>query len=403
MKIFIKDCTEQYLKLTILIILMVVYPGIFEAICQEVQNVIKSDQLIKTDDHSPEILYFGNWSVMKDTSCYQNERHLANLQMNNCVFTFRGSTVRWIGTVGKNHGLAEVSIDGIFQKSVDSYSDKANSKQLLFEAKGLSCDRIHTLKIVVKKEKNRESTGYDQDVDYFESFEPVDYPAHLKVSADSELKVTASGKKPYLDPNQWRPVSDQAKAPVGGVVLLSGVFNDCFFRNISYLNHCFDNPYYCDGEGWYTGLPASNEGRMLQGAGNTLRWGERSDMRDIVNMLVNKIGSRQRADGYSNYYPESDYSNTDILSITSERKNYDRVFWTRGLLDAGKAGNGRAYKILRNYYDWFNHSPYVNQLLNGENSTNALPGGGLVCLSPIGKAEDPRCNRKISGSGLLDQ
>jgi hypothetical protein len=388
MKIFSGEIHGEYLIKTILMVLLAICSGNFKLMGLGIECLNHSDRLIKTDNISPEILYFGNWSEVKDSSCFKNGRHQSNLQFNNCVFTFKGTMVRWAGSKDYNHGLAEVYIDGIFQKTIDSYAKKSCLKQLLFEKNDLSSDRIHTLKIVVKKEKNAESTGYEQDVDYFESFEPVDYPAHLKASADSELKVVASGNKPYLVPNQWKPVSYKAKAPTDGVVLRSGVLNDCFIRNISYLNHCFANPYYCDGEGWYTGLPASNEGRMLQGAGNTLRWGERSDMREIVNTLVNKIGSRQRADGYSNYYPESDYSNTDILSITSERKNYDRVFWTRGLLDAGMAGNAKAYRVLRSYYDWFNHSPYLNQLLIGENSTNALPGGGLVCLSPIGKAED---------------
>jgi len=141
---------------------------------------------------------------------------------------------------------------------------------------------------------------------------------------------------------------------------------------------------------------------MLQGAGNTLRWGERSDMRDIVNTIVNKIESRQRADGYSNYYPESDsyaclYSPNLINGkrnlqseelVNSERKNYDRVFWTRGLLDAGRAGNPTAYIVLRKFYDWFNGCSYLSRMLDGSNSTNGLPGGGLVYLSPIGKSED---------------
>ena len=344
--------------------------------------------LIKTDNNSPETLYFGNWSEVKDASCYKNGRQQSNIQSNNCVFTFRGSTIRWIGSKDTDHGLAEVSIDGIFQKTIDSYADQKETQQPLFEKSGLSCGRIHTLKIVVKKEKNKKSTGYYQDIDYFESPEPVNFPLSFKEAADSEYKQISAGTKKYLLPSQWMPVTDQTRVPHKGVVLLPGALNDCFIRNIAYLNHCFANPYYCDGEGWYTGLPASNEGRLLQGAGNTLCWGERSDMRKIVDTLVTKIGSRQRADGYSNYYPESDYANTDILSITSERKNYDRVFWTRGMLDAGKVGNGQAYKILRKSYDWFNHSPYLNHLLNGENSTNALPGGGLVYFSPVGKPED---------------
>jgi len=344
--------------------------------------------LIKTARNSPEILYSGDWTEAKDSSCFKNGRQQSNIQFNNCVFTFRGSVVRWIGSKDQNHGLAEVSIDGIFQKTIDSYSDRKQTQQPLFEKSGLRCDRIHMLKIVVKKEKNRKSTGYYQDIDYFESPEPVNFPVCFKEAADLEFKEISAGTKRYLLPSEWIPVSDLTKMPDKGVNLLAGVLKDCFNRNIAYLNHCFANPYYCDGEGWYTGLPASNEGRMLQGAGNTLRWGERSDMRKIVDTLVSKIGSRQRPDGYTNYYPESEYRNVDLLSINSERKNYDRVFWTRGLLDAGKAGKAQAYSILRSYYDWFNHSPYLNQLLNGENSTNALPGGGLVYFSPVGKPED---------------
>ena len=347
-----------------------------------------AEGLIKTGHNSPEILYSGDWSEVKDSSCFKNGRQQSDKQFNNCVFTFRGSVVRWIGSKDQSHGLAEVTIDGKFQKTIDSYADQKETQQQLFEKSGLSRDRIHTLKIVVKKEKNRRSRGYFQDIDYFESMEPVNFPVSFKETADLEFKEISAGTKKYLLPSQWMPVADQIRVPDSGVNLVPGVLNDCFIRNIAYLNHCFAYPYYCDGEGWYTGLPASNEGRMLQGAGNTLRWGERSDMREIVDTLVTKIGSRQRKDGYTNYYPESEYRNVDLLSINSERKNYDRVFWTRGLLDAGKAGNAKAYSILRSYYDWFNHSPYLNHLLDGENSTNALPGGGLVYFSPVGKAED---------------
>ena len=379
---------RKLLRPIIFLVLVPMYSGTFTALGQAIQPAPAGVRMTKTNDKSAGILYFGDWSDHVDSACFGDDHRLSNVQFNNCVFTFNNSTVRWIGSRGTDHGIAEVYIDGLFQKTIDSYSDQKQTKQLIFEKRGINRDRIHTLKIVVKKEKNPKSTGFYQDIDYFESLEPVNFPLHFKEQADLEFKEISAGTKKYLLPSEWRPVTNKARSPINGVVLMSGVINDCFNRNIGYLNHCFTNPNYCDGEGWYAGLPASNEGRMLQGAGNTLRWGERSDMRDIVNTMVNKIGSRQRADGYSNYYPENDYSNTDILSITSERKNYDRVFWTRGLLDAGKAGNTQAYQILRNYYDWFNHSPYLNQLLNGENSTNALPGGGLVCLSPIGKSED---------------
>jgi len=62
--------------------------------------------------------------------------------------------VRWIGLKGDNHGCADMYIDGVFQKTVDTYSDKVLTKQVLFEKKGLSNDRIHTINIIVKEEKN---------------------------------------------------------------------------------------------------------------------------------------------------------------------------------------------------------------------------------------------------------
>ena len=74
--------------------------------------------------------------------------------------------------------------------------------------------------------------------------------------------------------------------------------------------------------------------------------------------------------------------------LNSERKNYDRVFWTRGLLAAGRVGNSKAYSLLRGMYDWFNSSRHLGRMLHGGNATNGLPGGPLVYLSPVGKEQD---------------
>lgn len=46
------------------------------------------------------------------------------------------------------------------------------------------------------------------------------------------------------------------------------------------------------------------------------------------------------------------------------------------------------FLCLRKFYDWFNNCSYLNILLDGSNSTNGPPGGGLVYFSPIGKSED---------------
>ncbi len=141
--------------------------------------IATGENLIKTDDNSPELLYYGDWSATTDPSFFEKGQHVTDGPYANCYFTFSKSTVRWIGSKGSDHGYADVYIDGDFQQTIDTYSEKELPKQLLFEKKGLAAD-------------------------------------------------------------------------------------------------------------------------------NTLRWGERSDMRDIVNTITNKIASRQRAVGYSNYYPESE-------------------------------------------------------------------------------------------------
>jgi hypothetical protein len=203
----------------------------------------------------------------------------------------------------------------------------------------------------------------------------------------TEYETIQSGTKPYAGPEQWSPIRNRAEAPERGVVLGEGVFKDAFDRNVAYLNHCAQSPTYCDGTGWTEWLPASNHGRMLAGAAGVLRWGERREMREIVDGIIERIEAQMRDDGYYGYYPE-DASYATRSGEQSERKNYDRVFWTRGLLAAGQAGNAKAYRLLRRMYDWFNASSYLPNLLLGGNATNGLPGGPLVHLSPVGEPED---------------
>ena len=330
------------------------------------------------------ILYFGNWH---HTRIGDVDSHVSNTQYNAFEFSFRGPTVKWIGRKQSDHGHADVYIDGEFQQTVDCYSDTTLSDVVKFQTTGLSDERVHTLRVVVRKDRNPAATDCCQDVSRIQSVTPVSYPAEIARSMADEYKQIQNGAKEYLTPDSWSPVSNDANAPAQGVAILSGVLSDTFNRNIDYLNHCFSSSTYCDGIGWSRWLPASNHGRMLAGAGNALRWGERFDMRNIVDSIVVAIEERMRDDGYFNYYDEGN-SYAHNSGGYSERKNYDRVFWTRGLLAAGMAGNASAYRLLRRMYDWFNASPYLPWLLIGGNVTNGLPGGPLMHLSPAGTDDD---------------
>jgi hypothetical protein len=221
------------------------------------------------------------------------------------------------------------------------------------------------------------------------------YAERLAMAAAEELRAITGGRKAYLGPDTWRPVAYAAAAPARGVMLHAGPLRECVDRNVAYLNRCFGAPYYSDAGNnkWVQALPASAEGRLLAGAGHTLRWGERADMRAIVDTLVAAVKARQAASGYCLPYDETNM-NPQENDWQDERRNYDRVSLTRGLLSAGMAGNPDAYGILRRFYDWMNSSPYYPRLLSGNfygsahNCNNGHAGGLLMFTSPVGKAED---------------
>ena len=331
----------------------------------------------------PQILYFGNWDS------YQDRRYprRCNTQFSAFEFSFRGSTVRWLGTRGPDHGFADVYLDGLFQETVDNYAQTRQEDLVKFEKTGIEGDRVHTLRVVVRKDRNPRATDCYQDVTATEAEQPVNYPAEIAQEMDAEYERIRSGTKAYLPPEEWSPVPNGADAPERGVTLGPGPLKDVLDRNVDYLNHSFASPSYCDGVDWGEWLPGSNEGRFLAGAGNTLRWGEREDMRRIVDTIIDRVEARMRDDGYFSYYAE-DESYALSSGRNSERKNYDRVFWTRGMIAAGMVGNEKAYGLLRRMYDWFNASPYLPDMLIGSNATNGLPGGPLVYLSPAGVKDD---------------
>jgi hypothetical protein len=339
------------------------------------------------------VMYFGNWREARSAageSVRQSDRPYSA-----CVLVFKGPTVRWLGGKAPDHGQADIYLDDRLERTVDSYAPTSEVAQVLFDKTGLATQRMHTLRIEVRREKHPNATGHAQRIYGFEVSEAMNYPQVIQRSAAAELTAIAAGSKPYLAPETWKPVAYGATAPAKGVTLDHGPLRDCFDRNIAYLNHCFAKPGYNDGgeNEWAKGYPASSEGRLLAGAGHTLRWGERADMRAIVDTLVGKVKSRQTVDGWCLPYDPS-YMNPQKEPWADERRNYDRVGLTRGLIAAGMAGNPDALGILRRFYDWLNPSPYYAKLLTGtfsdsaHNCNNGHAGGLLMYLSSAGKQED---------------
>jgi DUF1680 family protein len=243
-----------------------------------------------------------------------------------------------------------------------------------------------------------------------------DYAERIRGRMEAEYRLIRTGKKEWSSPDQWKPVPYRAKTPERGVALLSGAVRELWERNIALIKYDFAQSDYCEGEpvefikkmglknpgrGWSGWLPASNEARLLSGASHALRWEEDSALRVIVDVIVAGIKNRMRDDGYYNYYPEElsfamrhyprnlGNDETAVVSQFTERKNYDRVFWTRAMIAAHLAGNTDALPLARRMYDWFNAADeFLPGMLMGGNATNGLPGGPLMYHTELGKPED---------------
>ena len=83
------------------------------------------------------------------------------------TFTFTGIGASWIGYQDQWSGIANVYVDGVLAKSVDTYSATSKAQQKLFTVSGLTQGQ-HTLKVVVTQTKEGASSGYWIWIDAFE-------------------------------------------------------------------------------------------------------------------------------------------------------------------------------------------------------------------------------------------
>jgi uncharacterized protein len=200
-------------------------------------------------------------------------------------------------------------------------------------------------------------------------------------------------------PETWRPVMYRAKPPLSRVELRDGIFLTAMRANVDYLLESFSvddllhqfreragkpvppsvrtpEPF------WEEDLGGSNAGRFLMGAGNTLRWIDDPRLRARMNDVVAGIAECRQPNGYIMGYPEDTF-------FVSERGAYTRSWTTQGLIEAGYAGNGQAFEMLRGYYDWYNQRSYLPQALRGcTQGAQGMVANTRMYFTPVGKATD---------------
>lgn len=200
-------------------------------------------------------------------------------------------------------------------------------------------------------------------------------------------------------PETWHPVAYRAQAPVGQLKLSPGLFLTAFENNRRYLLESSSvedllHPFreragkptpawtHPPDPFWVQELAGSDAGRFLMGAANTLRWSEDAELRRRMNALVEGIAECREADGYIMGYPRSTF-------FSSERGAYTRSWLTHGLIDAGYSGNDQAFKLLRGYYDGYNHMSELPLALRacGQGGQGMVANTRLY-FTPVGRPLD---------------
>jgi DUF1680 family protein len=188
-------------------------------------------------------------------------------------------------------------------------------------------------------------------------------PAGENVWYDRPEQVTA--------PETWKPVKAPLRTPRSGVTV-GGLFRQTFDRNIHYLLHSFsvhdmahnflerankDAGKFDGPESWFTrGLGGSIAGRFLMGAGNILRWENDEELRRRMNELIDYIEACATPEGYIYGYHER-------TTLQDQTNASARGWLSQGLVEAGVAGNPKAWPLLRRGGDWFNSCPYLPEML----------------------------------------
>jgi DUF1680 family protein len=198
---------------------------------------------------------------------------------------------------------------------------------------------------------------------------------------------------------KWNPVKYKANAPKSGVRMKDGVFLRTMQNNTAYLMNSFTADQLVRNfrvkagkpvapleerlnNFWFVDLPGQEAGRFLMGAGNTLRWIENPSMRERMNFIVDVIDDCKEPDGYIMAYPK-------YKIFSGEFGAYTRSWVTHGLIEAGYAGNEKAFPLLRGFYDWFNNSVYLPEMLRraGQGTQGIIPST-RVYFSPVGDPQD---------------
>ncbi|WP_432066183.1 beta-galactosidase [Streptomyces sp. C10-9-1] len=147
------------------------------------------------DSDTDRLRYVGDWRSVGAEKSYTAGEFLRTETFSHragdrLTVPFTGTSVRWIGSLAANHGIAGVYVDGVKADSVDGYGRPEEKDRVLFRKDGLSPGE-HLLEIVVTGERNPASLGTFVSVDAIDVAGPREYRT---VPQKSGTSLTLDGR-----------------------------------------------------------------------------------------------------------------------------------------------------------------------------------------------------------------
>lgn len=103
--------------------------------------------------------YSGAWTSGTYTGDYSDDETYSNTSGNYVEYTFNGTEVKWVSATSFDSGKADVYIDGVLDATIDQYTPATIRQHVVYHKKGLK-EGQHSIKIVVRNDKNASSSGY---------------------------------------------------------------------------------------------------------------------------------------------------------------------------------------------------------------------------------------------------
>jgi hypothetical protein len=123
----------------------------------------------RRQETDPAVTYSAGWlQGNRDHPYSEGTAALSVLPGDQATFSFTGTSVSWLGSLGPQNGTARILLDGVLAAdNVDTYAPEDGPQNVVFKLSGLPAG-AHTLTIEVTGNKNPASTGIAIVVDAFD-------------------------------------------------------------------------------------------------------------------------------------------------------------------------------------------------------------------------------------------